>query len=56
MVHELLHLIDRRHGERFKTLMDQHFPQWRLVRSELNRAPLGHVSWEPSADAADRPL
>lgn len=46
VVHELLHLIDRTHGDRFKVLLDQHLPQWRLVRSELNRAPLGHVDWE----------
>lgn len=45
VVHELLHLIDRTHGDRFKALLDQHLPQWRLVRSELNRAPLGHVDW-----------
>ncbi len=45
VVHELLHLIDRTHGDRFKALLDQHFPQWRIIRSELNRAPLGHVDW-----------
>jgi predicted metal-dependent hydrolase len=40
VVHELTHLIERRHGERFKTLMDQHMPQWRSHRAELNSEPL----------------
>ncbi len=45
VVHELLHLIDRTHGDRFKALQDHHLPQWRLIRAELNRSPLGHVEW-----------
>jgi len=27
-------------------LMDQAMPQWRLHREELNREPLGCVTWE----------
>jgi predicted metal-dependent hydrolase len=46
IVHELVHLLERRHNERFSALMDQHMPQWRLLRDELNRAPLGHVTWD----------
>jgi len=26
--------------------MDKFMPQWRLVRDELNQAPLGHATWE----------
>jgi predicted metal-dependent hydrolase len=40
VVHELTHLIERRHGERFKALMDQHMPQWRSHRAELNSEPV----------------
>ena len=46
LVHELLHLIEPSHNARFISLMDQHMPQWRHVRDELNRAPLGHVDWK----------
>ena len=43
VVHELAHLLEKGHGDRFKRLMDQFLPQWRQYREELNRAPLG---WE----------
>ena len=45
LVHEMVHLLERRHNERFKTLMDRFMPQWRLYRDELNRAPLAHEEW-----------
>ena len=40
VVHELAHLLERRHDARFKALMDAFLPTWRLHRRELNRAPL----------------
>jgi predicted metal-dependent hydrolase len=46
LVHELIHLLERNHNERFTGLMDRHLPQWRACRKELNAAPLGHVEWE----------
>lgn len=45
VVHELVHLIERHHNDRFLALMDQHLPQWQLSRAELNHAPLGHEEW-----------
>jgi hypothetical protein len=26
-------------------LMDQYLPQWRMLRAELNHAPLAHEDW-----------
>lgn len=46
LVHELIHLLEPSHNARFVSLMDRFMPQWRHVRDELNRAPLGHVEWE----------
>jgi predicted metal-dependent hydrolase len=46
VVHELNHLLEKGHNERFKTLMDQFLPHWRHCREELNRAPLGWEEWE----------
>lgn len=46
VVHEIMHLLERHHNERFQTYMSRYMPQWRLFRSELNRAPLGHVDWD----------
>lgn len=45
LVHELVHLLERRHNDRFRDLMDQFLPQWRLHRDILNKAPLGHEEW-----------
>ena len=45
-VHEMAHLIERHHNERFHALMDQHLPQWRIRRAELDRAPLAHEDWK----------
>ena len=46
VVHEMMHLLEPRHNERFITLMDQHLPQWRVLRGELNAAPLAHETWD----------
>lgn len=37
LVHEMVHLLERRHNHRFKSLMDQYLPDWRYHRGELNR-------------------
>jgi predicted metal-dependent hydrolase len=45
IVHEMTHLLERNHTERFTTLMDQHLPDWRSRRDQLNGAPLAHEEW-----------
>ncbi len=45
IVHELLHLLERHHNERYKNLMDTYMPQWRTYRDELNRFPISHPHW-----------
>lgn len=40
VIHELLHLIEPTHSERFVRLLDTHYPTWRDARSELNELPL----------------
>lgn len=45
VVHEMVHLLERRHNAQFIAHMDRFLPQWRLLRDELNRAPLGHATW-----------
>jgi predicted metal-dependent hydrolase len=46
VVHEMVHLLERHHNDRFIALMDDCLPQWRTYRDELNTAPLAHESWE----------
>ncbi len=45
LVHEMVHLLEHLHNERFKRLMDEFMPGWRLIRKELNRAPVAHEEW-----------
>lgn len=45
VVHELVHLLERHHNERFAALMDQHLPDWRLRRDVLSKSPLAHEEW-----------
>lgn len=45
LVHEMVHLLERHHNDRFRELMDKFLPQWRIYRDTLNRAPLAHEDW-----------
>lgn len=47
VVHEMLHLIEPSHGERFLTLMSKSYPAWREARVELNELPLSAEMWKP---------
>ena len=46
IVHEMAHLLERLHNDRFVAHMDRFMPQWRYFREELNGAPVGHPAWE----------
>ncbi|RYZ67343.1 MAG: M48 family peptidase [Proteobacteria bacterium] len=41
VVHELAHLIERRHDDRFRRVLDRHLPRWEAVRRTLNAGALG---------------
>ena len=45
VVHELLHLIERKHGDKFVSLMTKHLPKWKSTKEELNRFILSHEMW-----------
>ncbi|MBK9381487.1 MAG: M48 family metallopeptidase [Chitinophagaceae bacterium] len=44
--HELIHLLERNHNERFVSMMNKHMPKWRQYREVLNRLPVAHNEWE----------
>ncbi len=46
IVHEMVHLLERHHNDRFLAYMNRFMPLWQYYREELNRAPLGHESWD----------
>lgn len=45
VVHEMVHLLERHHNDRFTARMDSFMPQWRKVKAILTSFPLGHEVW-----------
>lgn len=45
IVHELAHLIEASHGERFVATMDMFLPKWQHLRDGLNSLPVRHEDW-----------
>lgn len=45
VVHEMLHLVEPNHSERFLALLERHYPTWREARAELNELPLAAETW-----------
>jgi predicted metal-dependent hydrolase len=45
VVHEMVHLRESTHNERFVTLMNQFYPSWKQARQILNRLPVRHEAW-----------
>jgi predicted metal-dependent hydrolase len=46
VVHEMAHLLEPTHNDRFLVLMDQFMPKWQSHRDVLNRLPVRHESWD----------
>jgi predicted metal-dependent hydrolase len=45
VVHEMAHLVVRRHDARFVSLVGQCLPNWALLRQTLNGSPLSQQDW-----------
>ena len=45
VVHEMVHLLERHHNDRFRGFLDRFLPTWRLSRDVLKGEPLGHEDW-----------
>ncbi len=45
IVHEMVHLREPTHNDRFIALLQQHYPTWREARAELNELPLTAEFW-----------
>jgi len=43
VVHEMCHLLERRHDKRFYSFMTEYLPAWKEYKHELNRFPLGNT-------------
>jgi len=46
IVHELVHLLERNHNDKFVSYMNQFMPKWRMYKTELNKLPVSHNDWE----------
>lgn len=46
LVHEMLHLLEPTHNERFLALLQRHYPSWREARAALNELPLAAETWK----------
>jgi predicted metal-dependent hydrolase len=45
IVHEMAHLLEPTHSDRFLAILDKHYPTWREARAELNELPLTAENW-----------
>lgn len=45
IVHEMVHLIEPTHSDRFIALLEKHYPTWLEARAELNELPLTAEVW-----------
>lgn len=45
LVHELAHLHERHHNDRFISLLNKHLPNWQLLKDQLNSSHLADESW-----------
>jgi hypothetical protein len=46
IVHEMVHILERHHNDRFHALMKQFMPRWKHLKQELNNLPVSHLDWE----------
>jgi predicted metal-dependent hydrolase len=46
VVHEMIHLLERNHNDRFLFYMTKFLPQWKSLKEKLNRLPVSHKDWE----------
>jgi predicted metal-dependent hydrolase len=46
VVHEMIHIIEPVHSDRFLDILQQNYPSWREARAELNELPLTAEAWK----------
>jgi predicted metal-dependent hydrolase len=46
VVHEMIHILEPTHSEKFQVFMNQLMPDWKQRRQLLNRLPVRHDHWQ----------
>lgn len=49
IVHEMVHLIEPTHSDRFIAILTRYYPSWREASAELNELPLAAETWRESS-------
>jgi len=45
IVHEMIHLLERHHNDRFLHYLNIYLPNWQKLKMELNKLPVSHAVW-----------
>lgn len=45
ILHEMVHLLERHHNDRFLYHMNSFLPNWQQLKEELNKTPISHSDW-----------
>ena len=45
VLHEMIHLLEPVHSDRFIAILTENYPTWREARAELNELPLAAEEW-----------
>ena len=46
VVHEMVHILEPTHNERFRSLLTRFIPDWKIRRQVLNELPVRHEDWD----------
>jgi predicted metal-dependent hydrolase len=46
LVHEIIHILEPKHSDRFFSLLDEYMSTWRIHKETLDKPPLVHVDWD----------
>ena len=54
IVHEMAHLLEPTHNDRFIAILEDHYPTWREARAELNELPLTAEVWSEKSEFEEK--
>lgn len=46
LVHELVHLLERHHNEKFQAYLSKFMSNWRFYKQDLQSSPLNYENWD----------
>jgi predicted metal-dependent hydrolase len=46
IIHEMIHLLERHHNDKFLYYLETYLPNWKKLKDELNNLPVSHADWK----------